>query len=302
METKPPLRSDLLQPVQLRLDGLFERLQHLERTLAEVPDGLSADIRRRLERDALFRGLNAIQRSYEATATVLCLALDGSVPDAEESWYGDALDQLSGSGSGRGPVVPPALADLLRVVGVYPDFDLVFELEPNLAVQRRRHAAAVQAAPMLVGALTTLDARLAQGTLRDGQTPDPEFAAQHPGRVERARARERALHRALSGIEAAFWDRGHTTVVPFGSLVEGRVHGRSDLDLIVLGEVSREEQGALWSIAEDITRAQGVEFDLHFPAVYDPGFLDRLKVIRGGQIAPLRDLIAAAADSKTHED
>lgn len=301
MDTKSPLQSPVLLPIQLRLDGLFERLQHLDRTLAEVPDGLSENIRRRLERVALFRGLNAIQRSYEAIATVLCLALDGSVPDDEESWYGDALDQISGSGSGRGPVVPPALADLLRVVGVYPDFDPVLELDENLAVQRRRRQAAMLAVPMLVDALTVLDARLADGTLRDGQTPDPAFAMQHAGRMERARGRERALHRALNGIEAAFRDRGHT-VVPFGSLVENRVHGRSDLDLLVLGEVSREEQGELWSIAEDITRAQGLEFDLHFPAIYADEFLERIKVILDGKIAPLRDLIAAATAPKTDDD
>ncbi|MFC3087909.1 hypothetical protein [Tabrizicola soli] len=132
MEPERPLRSDLLQPVQLRLDGLHERLAHLDRTLAEVPTGLSDDIQRRLERAALFRGLNAIQRSFEAIATVLCLTLDSSVPDDEENWYKDALDQLSGSGSGRMPVLPPALADLLREVGDYPDFDPILELEPNL--------------------------------------------------------------------------------------------------------------------------------------------------------------------------
>lgn len=301
METKHPLKSDLLQPVQLRLDGLHERLAHLDRTLSEVPDGLSENIQRRLERAALFRGLNAIQRSYEAIATVLCLALDGSVPDDEENWYKDALDQLSGSGSGRMPVLLPALADLLREVGVYPDFDPILELDENVEVQRRRHAAALRAAPMLIDALTALDARLINGTLRIGCTPDPEFGAQHPGRVERAEVRERALQSAFTGIERAFREKGYRAIA-FGSVAENRVHGRSDLDLLVLGEVSREEQGALWSIAEDITRAQGVEFDLHFPAVYDPEFLDRLKVIRGGQIAPLRDLIAAAINPKTHDD
>lgn len=301
MEPERPLRSDLLQPVQLRLDGLHERLAHLDRTLAEVPTGLSDDIQRRLERAALFRGLNAIQRSFEAIATVLCLTLDSSVPDDEENWYKDALDQLSGSGSGRMPVLPPALADLLREVGDYPDFDPILELEPNLEIQRRRHAAALRAAPMLIYALKALDARLINGTLRIGCAPNPEFVAQHPGRVERAEARERVLQRALSGIKVAFRDRGHT-VLPFGSLVENRVHGRSDLDLLVLGEVSREEQGELWSIAEDITRAEGVEFDLHFPAVYAGDFLDRIKVILDGNIAPLRDLIAAATDPKTHDD
>lgn len=301
METKPSLRSSLLLPVQLRLDGLHERLAHLDRTLAEVPDGLSVHIQQRLARAALFRGLNGVLRSCEAIVTTLCLVIDGSVPDHDDGWYEDALRQLTGSGSGRRPVLPPDLADLLKEVVPDPDFDPILELDENLAVQRRRRQAAMRAVPMLVDALTVLDARLADGTLRDGQTPDPAFATQHPGRMERARARERALHRALSGIEEAFRDRGHT-VVPFGSLVENRVHGRSDLDLLVLGEVSREEQGELWSIAEDITRAQGLEFDLHFPVIYADEFLERIKVILDGKIAPLRDLIAAATAPKTDDD
>lgn len=292
MEMKPPLNSPVLLPAQLRLDGLHERLE-------EVPAGVSDNIRRRLERAALFRGLNAIQRSYEAIATVLCLALDGSVPDDEESWYGDALDQLSGSG--RMPVLSPALADLLREVGVYPDFDPILELEPNLAVQRRRHAAALRAAPILFDTLTTLDARLVEGILRDGQTPDTVFVTHHAGRMERARARAQALHRALSRIEEAFQDLGHC-VVPFGSLVEHRVHGRSDLDLLVMGEVSREAQRELWDAAERIAREQEVEVDLHFPDLYRGDFLDRLKVILDSRIVPLRDLIAAATAQKTHED
>lgn len=300
METKHSLRSDLLQPIQLRLDGLHERLAHLDRTLTDIPDGVSEHVQHRLERAALSRGLNALRRSYEAIITVLCLALDGSVPDDEDSWYQDALDQLSGPGPGRRPVLSHDLADLLRGVSGDPDFDPILELDENLAVQRRRRVAALRAAPILVDALTTLDARLAEGTLRDGQTPDPKFVAQHPGRVERARARERALQRALSGIEAAFRDRGHT-VVPFGSLVENRVHGRSDLDLLVLGEVSREEQGELWNIAEDITCAEGLEFDLHFPDLYAGDFLERIQVILDGRIMPLRDLIAAASDPKTHD-
>ena len=142
METKRHLRSDLLQPAQLRLEGLAERLAHLDRTLAEVPVGLSEDIQRRLERAALFRGLNAIQRSFEAIATVLCLTLDDSVSDREESWYEDALRQLTGSGS----VLPPDLADLLREVVADPDFGPVFEIEQNLAVQRRRHASGIRRA------------------------------------------------------------------------------------------------------------------------------------------------------------
>ncbi|PTE16204.1 nucleotidyltransferase domain-containing protein [Phaeovulum veldkampii] len=301
METKRPLRSDLLQPVQLRLDGLFERLQHLERILAEVPDGLSEHVQHRLESAALSSGLNALRRSYEAIVTVLCLALDGSVPDAEESWYGDALDQLSGSGSGRRPVLPSDLAHTLREVVADLNFDPILELDETLAVQRRRRQAAMLAAPLLVGALTALDSRLINGTLRIGCAPDPEFVAQHPGRVERAKAQERALHHVLSCIKVAFRDRGHT-VIPFGSLIEGRVHGRSDLDLIVPGDVTREEQGELWNIAEDVTRAEGVEFDLHFPNLYRDEFLDRIQVIKDGRIAPLRDLIAAATDPKTLED
>ncbi|MFP1646179.1 nucleotidyltransferase domain-containing protein [Pontitalea aquivivens] len=301
METKPPLRSDLLQPVQLRLDGLHERLAHLDRTLSEVPDELSENIQRRLERAALFRGLNAIQRSYEAIATVLCLILDGSTPDDEESWYGDALDQLSGTGSGRMPVLSPALADLLREVGIYPDFDPILELDENVEVQRRRHAAALRAAPMLVDALTALDALLADGRLRDGQEPDPEFAKQHAERLKRAETRKQALARALTDIENAFLEKGYR-VIPFGSVAENRVHGRSDLDLLVVGEMSRETQRELWNAAEEFAREEGVEVDLHFPGLYSGDFLDRLKAIRGGQIVPLRDLIAAATGPKTQRD
>jgi predicted nucleotidyltransferase len=242
-----------------------------------------------------------VLRSCEAIVTTLCLVIDGSVPDHDDGWYEDALRQLRGAGSGRVPVVPPDLANLLREVVAGPDFDPILELDENLSVQHRRRQAAILAAPLLVDALTVLDTRLADGTLRTGQTPDPEFVAHHVDRQDRASARERALRRALRGIEEAFRDRGHT-VLPFGSLVEGRVHGRSDLDLVVLGEVSREEQGALWSIAEDVTRAEGVEFDLHFPNLYRDEFLDRIQVIKDGRIAPLRDLIAAAINPKTHDD
>jgi len=68
--------------------------------------------------------------------------------------------------------------------------------------------------------------------------------------------------------------------------------------IAVLAEVERD----LWSIAEDITRAQGVEFDLHFPALYTGDFLDRIQVIKDGRIAPLGDLIARATAQKTHKD
>jgi predicted nucleotidyltransferase len=300
MEMKPPLRSPVLLPVQLRLDGLHERLAHLDRTLAEVPDGLSVHIQQRLARAALFRGLNGVLRSCEAIVTTLCLVIDGSVPDHDDGWYEDALRQLTGSGSGRRPVLPPDLEALLREVASDPDFDPILELDENLEAQRQRHAAALRAAPMLVDALTALDTLLADGGLRDGQEPDPEFAEQHAERLKRAETRKQALICALSSIENAFLEKGYR-VIPFGSVVEDRVHGRSDLDLLVLGEVSREEQGELWSIAEDITRAEGVEFDLHFPNLYRDEFLDRIQVIKDGRIAPLRDLIAAARNPKTHD-
>lgn len=50
METEHLFRSAALLPVRLRLEGLHERLAHLDRTLAEVPTGLSDDIQRRLGR------------------------------------------------------------------------------------------------------------------------------------------------------------------------------------------------------------------------------------------------------------
>ena len=301
METKQPLRSDLLQPVQLRLDGLHERLAHLDRTLAEVPDGLSVHIQQRLARAALFRGLNGVLRSCEAIVTTLCLVIDGSVRDHDDGWYEDALRQLTGSGSGRRPVLPPDLADLLKEVVADQDFDPILELDENLAVQRRRRQAAMLAAPLLVDALTALDARLIDGTVRIGCTPDPEFVVQHPSRVKRAEARERALQSAFTGIERAFREKGYR-VIPFGSVVENRVHGRSDLDLLVVGEVSRETQRELWDATEKIAREEGVEVDLHFPAAYTGDFVDRIKVILDSRIVPLRDLIAAATAQKTHDD
>jgi predicted nucleotidyltransferase len=300
MEAKRRLRSDLLQPIQLRLDGLHERLAHLDRTLAEVPSGLSESMQQRLARVALFRGLNGVRRSFEGIVTTLCLVIDGSVPDHDDSWYEDALRQLIGSGSGRVPILPLDLADLLRGVSADPDFDPILQLDDNLAVQRRRRQAAMLAAPLLVDALTALDARLANGTLRDGQAPDPEFVAQHPGRVQRAEARASALQSALNRIEGTFREKGYR-VIPFGSFEEGRIHGRSDLDLVVPGEMPRETQRELWDAAERIAQEESVEVDLHFPDLYADGFLDRLKAIRGGQIAPLRDLIAAATTPKTHK-
>ena len=300
METKHPLKSDLLQPVQLRLDGLHERLAHLDRSITEVPEGLSKDMKERLERAALFRGMNAIQRSCEGVVTTLCLILDGSAPDDEEYWYKNALDQLSGSGSGRVPILPPDLVVLLGQIMVDPDFDPLLERKANLKVQRQRWEATQRAAPMLVDALGTLDTLLADGTLRTGYSPDPEYAAQHASRQKRAAAQSLALKRAFSRIEKAFLEKGYT-VIPFGSFVEGRIHSKSDLDLVVPGEVSREVRRALWDVAEEIARAEGVACDLHFPATYDPEFLDRIKVIRNGQIVSLRDLIAAATAPKTHK-
>lgn len=293
MERRHPLTSELLLPVQIRVDGLHERLAHLDRALAEAPDDLSEDMRQRLECADLCRGLNGVLRSFEAIVTTLCLVLDGSVPDDEEGWYEGSLRQLAGCGSGRVPALPPDLVVLLRQLVADPDFDPILELEENLAVQRRRRQVAVRAAPMLIDSLGALDIRLADGTLRAGDAPDPEYVAHHAGRQERAKARERALKRTLSCIKAAFHDRGYRVIL-FGSLLERRVHGRSDLDLLVPGAVPREEQGALWTIVENITRAEGVPFDLHFPALYDPEFLDRLKVIRNGQILPLRALVGAS--------
>lgn len=301
METEHLFRSAALLPVRLRLEGLHERLTHLDQLVTEIPGDLPEDMKEGLERAALFRGMNAIQRSYEGVVTTLCLILDGSVADDEEDWYERALGQLAGSGSGRAPILPPDLVVLLQQIMVDPDFDPLLERKTNLKVQRQRWEAAQRAAPMLVDALGTLDALLADGTLRAGYSPDPEYAAQHASRQKRAAAQGLALKRTLTKIEKAFRERGYS-VIPFGSLMEGRTHGRSDLDLVMPDEVPREVRRLLSDVAEEIARAEGVACDLHFSATYDPEFLDRIKVIRNGQITHLRDLIAAAADPKTHED
>jgi predicted nucleotidyltransferase len=300
METEHLFRSAALLPVRLRLEGLHERLTHLDQLVTEIPGDLPEDMKEGLERAALFRGMNAIQRSYEGVVTTLCLILDGSAPDDEEYWYKNALDQLAGYGSGRVPVLPPDLVVLLQQIMVDPDFDPLLERRANLKVQRQRWEATQRAAPMLVDALGTLDTLLADGTLRTGYSPDPEYAAQHASRQKRAAAQSLALKRALTGIEKAFRERGYSVIL-FGSLMEGRTHGRSDLDLVMPDEVSREVRRVLSGVAEEIARAEGVACDLHFPATYDPEFLDRIKVIRNGQITHLRDLIAAATDPKTHE-
>lgn len=300
METEHLFCSAALLPVRLRLEGLHERLTHLDQLVTEIPGDLPEDMKEGLERAALFRGMNAIQRSYEGVVTALCLILDGSAPDDEEYWYKNALDQLAGSGSGRVPVLPPDLVVLLQQIMVYPDFDPLLERKANLKVQRQRWEATQRAAPMLVDALGTLDTLLADGTLRTGYSPDPEYAAQHASRQKRATAQGLALKRALTGIEKAFRERGYSVIL-FGSLMEGRTHGRSDLDLVMPDEVSSEVRRVLSGVAEEIARAEGVACDLHFPATYDPEFLDRIKVIRNGEITHLRDLIAAATDPKTHE-
>lgn len=183
MDTKRILNSDLLLPIEIRLEGLKERLTHLDQLLAEIPGALSEDMKESLERATLFRGMNAIQRSYEGIVTTLCLILDGSVPDDEEYWYKNALDQLAGSGSGRAPVLPSDLVALLQQVMVDPDFDPLLERKENLKVQRQRREAAQMAVPMLVDALGALDTLLADGTLRAGCLPD--LPLDQAGRVRR---------------------------------------------------------------------------------------------------------------------
>lgn len=125
--------------------------------------------------------------------------------------------------------------------------------------------------------------------------PDPDLLTAEPGRLVRAAARGAAMRRAATSISEAFAAR-ERRAVPFGSVLDGPVHGRSDLDMVVPGEMGREERLALWRLADEIAAAEGVELDLHFEHLYQEGFLDELRTIRDGRVVTLRELTETGAD------
>ncbi len=279
------LDADPLLRVRLRLDGLSARLTRLDRLDIDDLTGMTEELARRIEADALEMALIGVERGFAGAVKALCLALDGTVPDGE-GWYREAITQLERTGRGRAPVLSARLVSFLQeLTGEFPDIPII-DAGERLRTLRPRSAAARDAYPLLLEAVEALDGPISPAP------PDPDLLAAEPGRLARAAARKAAMGRAATAISEAFAERGRRAV-PFGSVLGGPVHGRSDLDLVVQGEMGREERNALWDLAEQIGADEGVEIDLHFEHMYREGFLDELRTIRNGRVVTLRELVAA---------
>ena len=292
-EAGPLLDAGPLLPVRLRLDGLATRFGRLDRVDTEELTGLTGDLARKIEADALEMALNGVERGFAGVIKALCLALDGTVPD-EEGWYASALTQLARTGRGRAPVLDARIVPLLQdLTGEFPDVP-VFDLGERLSTLHARRDAAREAYPLLLAAVRALDGPASPAS------PDPDLLAAEPGRLARAAERKAAMGRAAAAVSEAFAARGRRAV-PFGSVLGGPVHGRSDLDLVVPGEMGREERLALWGLAEEIAAREGVETDLHFEHMYRDGFLDELRTIRDGRVITLRELVETGDPGNTPE-
>lgn len=279
------LDADPLLRVRLRLDGLSARLTRLDQLVADDLTGMTEELARKVEADALEMALIGVERGFVGAIKALCLALDGTVPDGE-GWYREAITQLERTGRGRAPVLSARLVSFLQeLTGEFPDIPII-DAGERLRTLRPRSAAARDAYPLLLEAVEALDGPISPAP------PDPDLLAAEPGRLARAAARKAAMGRAATAISEAFAERGRRAV-PFGSVLGGPVHGRSDLDLVVPGEMGREERNALWDRAEQIGADEGVEIDPHFEHMYREGFLDELRTIRDGRVVTLRELVAA---------
>lgn len=279
---------DPLLPVRLRLDGLKTRFDRLDKYDGEDLTGLTEELARQARADALEMALNGIERGFGGVVKALCLALDGTLPD-DEGWYEGALAQLAGTGRGRAPVLGAALVTLLQdLTGEFPDIPVV-DTGERLRIVDARRAAAREAWPLLEAAIRALEGPISPAP------PDPDLLTAEPGRLVRAAARGAAMRRAATSISEAFAAR-ERRAVPFGSVLDGPVHGRSDLDMVVPGEMGREERLALWRLADEIAAAEGVELDLHFEHLYREGFLDELRTVRNGRAVTLRELVGAGPD------
>lgn len=279
------LDADPLLRVRLRLDGLSARLTRLDRLDIDDLTGMTEELARRIEADALEMALIGVERGFAGAVKALCLALDGTVPDGE-GWYREAITQLERTGRGRAPVLSARLVSFLQeLTGEFPDIPVI-EVGERLRTLRPRRDAARDAYHLLLEAVEALDGPISPAP------PDPDLLAAESGRLARAAARKAAMGRAATAISEAFAERGRRAV-PFGSVLGGPVHGRSDLDLVVPGEMGREERNALWDLAEQIGADEGVEIDPHFEHMYREGFLDELRTIRDGRVVTLRELVAA---------
>jgi predicted nucleotidyltransferase len=93
-------------------------------------------------------------------------------------------------------------------------------------------------------------------------------------RRERAVLRRRDLDRALARLRDLA-DPAGLSLIPFGSYAEGRVHGNSDLDVAVPGDVSEELRRALIRESERFEAESGIGVDLVFE-VETPDFFQRI--------------------------
>jgi hypothetical protein len=108
-----------LLPVQLRLEGLSDRLAVAQRAATEpmpdLPGDVSHDLRFRIEIGARTRSMFGLRHGFAGFVRALCLTIDGSVPDHDD-WYPAALRQLQGAGKGRRSILPPDVgAALLKI-------------------------------------------------------------------------------------------------------------------------------------------------------------------------------------------
>ena len=219
------LDADPLLRVRLRLDGLSARLTRLDQLVADDLTGMTEELARKVEADALEMALIGVERGFAGAVKALCLALDGTVPDGE-GWYREAITQLERTGRGRAPVLSARLVSFLQeLTGEFPDIPVI-EVGERLRTLRPRRDAARDAYPLLLEAVEALDGPISPAP------PDPDLLAAEPGRLARAAARKAAMGRAAAAISEAFAERGRRAV-PFGSVLGGPVHGRSDLDLVV---------------------------------------------------------------------
>lgn len=280
-----------LLPVRLRLDGLRARLDRTDPDFEGALREVSEETRVSLEITDLTIRLRGVERGFEGVVKALCLALDGTVPD-EGDWYPEALTQLTRTGRGRAPVLSAELTRPLTAL-LEEELDvLTTDKGERLRRLRARQEAARDAFPRLTEAVAALSAPVRAAP------PDPDLLAAEPGRLERAAAREAAMGRAAAAISEAFDERGRRAV-PFGSVLDGPVHGGSDLDIMVPGEMSREERNALWDLAERIAAEEGVELDIHFEHMYRDGFLDELRTVRDGRVVTLRELVEKGGRPRT---
>jgi len=288
-------KSAQLLSVDLCVSRLSEHTSGLEDSLDKILLLPADDTRAFMEHAVLLRGLDNIEQSVEALIKSLCLLVAGSLPDSK-GWYDAALEHLTGDETGRALLLSPELRDLLIQAKLPPECDSALALVDKLSFQRRRKQIMIGAADALLLHLSTLDTQILQAPLKFSGSVIPAFVAQHEERHGKAKARLAALKNAFVEFEEVALEGGYS-VVSFGSYAEGRVHGQSDLDIVVLGEVPLDAQEWLRAQAQPIEKLHGVPIDLHFEANYSSEFLDRMKVICDGGIITLRQHVQEARDA-----